>query len=229
MLEVDGLVSGYGRTTVLRRVSLTVPNEGLVAVLGHNGAGKTTLMKTIMGLVHTRGGTITWNGENISTIPPHQRVAKGISYVAQGQQSFGRLTTLENMELVAGSDRRRRALMKEMMQRFPDLEEYQSRRAELLSGGQRQQLAIARALITEPKLLILDEPGEGIQPSVVADIRRTILELVDNGIQVLLVEQQIDFAVTHCTEYAVMASGQVIEGGAGGRDAVEGVRGVLTI
>ncbi|MFZ2624336.1 MAG: ATP-binding cassette domain-containing protein [Propionibacterium sp.] len=229
MLTVEGLVSGYGRTRVLHGISLTIPDSGIVAVLGHNGAGKTTLMKTIVGLVRATQGTIRWNNEDITRLAPHQRVKRGIAYVPQGQQSFGQLTALENMELVAGTDRGRKGLISEMMDRFPDLREYSSRRAELLSGGQRQQLAIARALLTRPKLLILDEPGEGIQPSIVADIRRTMLDLAGDGIQVLLVEQQIDFAVSHCAHYVVVASGRIVDRGEGGPDSVGQVRNVLTI
>lgn len=229
MLTVEGLVSGYGRTRVLHGISLTIPDSGLVAVLGHNGAGKTTLMKTIVGLLKATQGTIRWDDEDITRLAPHQRVNRGIAYVPQGQQSFGQLTALENMELVAGTDRGRKELIGEMMDRFPDLREYSSRRAELLSGGQRQQLAIARALLTRPRLLILDEPGEGIQPSIVADIRRTMLDLAADGIQVLLVEQQIDFAVSHSAHYVVMASGQIVSRGEGGADAVGQVRQVLTI
>ncbi|MFT8395115.1 ATP-binding cassette domain-containing protein [Propionibacterium sp.] len=229
MLSIEGLVSGYGRTKVLHEISLEVPDEGLVAILGHNGAGKSTLMKTIIGLIRTLHGTIMWDGEDISKVSPHERVRRGIAYVPQGQQSFGQLTALENMELVAGSSHAPKSLIDDMMDRFPDLREYGSRKAELMSGGQRQQLAIARALITQPKLLILDEPGEGIQPSIVADIRRTILELAASGIQVLLVEQQIDFAVMHCSRYFVMASGRILSGGNGGQESVSAVREVLTI
>lgn len=229
MLTVEGLVAGYGRTRVLHGISMSVPDAGIVAVLGHNGAGKTTLMKTIMGLLRAQQGSIRWNDEEISRLAPNERVKRGIAYVPQGQQSFGQLTALENMELVAGSDRSRAELIDEMMNRFPDLRRYSSRRAELLSGGQRQQLAIARALLTRPRLLILDEPGEGIQPSVVADIRRTMLDLAATGIQVLLVEQQIDFAVSHCTQYVVVASGRIVDRGEGGANSVGQVRQVLTI
>lgn len=229
MLTIEDLVSGYGRTRVLHGVSLSVPDRGMVAVLGHNGAGKTTLMKTIIGLLRTAQGHIVWDGEDIAGLAPHQRVARGIAYVPQGQQSFGQLTALENMELVAGRDPARRAVLDEMLDRFPDLRRYSGRKAELLSGGQRQQLAIARALITSPKLLILDEPGEGIQPSIVADIRRTILDLAAGGMQVVLVEQQIDFAVAHCSHYFLMASGRITGDGVGGAESVGLVRQALTI
>jgi urea transport system ATP-binding protein len=170
MLVLEDVRAGYGRTEVIHGVSLEVPDDGVVAVMGHNGAGKTTLLRAAIGLVKTNSGKIVFDGEDISSLRPSGRVRRGIAYVPQGQQSFPQLTTAENLQVVADGRKRGKELIDEMLDLFPALKDLLTRRAGLLSGGQRQQLAIARALITEPKMLILDEPTEGIQPSVVAEI-----------------------------------------------------------
>src|SRR3954451_12255510 len=193
MLELTYIEAGYGRTRVLHGV--TVPSGTVVAVLGHNGAGKSTLLRLAIGLIKPSKGRVLFDGENIASLAPNQRVARGMAYVPQGQQAFGQLTTLENLQLVADGRRRGKALIDAQMARFPALEKFATRKAGLLSGGQRQQLAIARALITEPKLLILDEPTEGIQPTIVAEIEQTIMQLARDGLSVLLVEQHIGFAL----------------------------------
>ncbi|MEV6059724.1 urea ABC transporter ATP-binding subunit UrtE [Nocardia asteroides] len=230
MLELHDIHSGYGRTEVVHGVTMTVPDDSVVAVMGHNGAGKTTLLRTAVGLLPTKSGTITFDGEKITKLSPSQRVKRGIAYVPQGQQSFPQLTTAENLQVVADGRKRGKALIEETLTLFPALRDLLTRKAGLLSGGQRQQLAIARALITEPKLLILDEPTEGIQPSVVAEIERTIIELTQRGgLSVLLVEQHIGFALQAAQQYYVLHSGHLGSSGAGGAGAESAVRAAMAI
>ena len=227
MLELTDIEAGYGRTRVLHGV--TVPAGKVVAVLGHNGAGKTTLLRVAIGLIKPSKGRVLFDGEDIASLAPNKRVARGMAYVPQGQQAFGQLTTLENLQLVADGRRRGKALIDAQLARFPALETFAARRAGLLSGGQRQQLAIARALITEPKLLILDEPTEGIQPTIVAEIEHTIMQLADEGINVLLVEQHIGFALEAAERYVVLASGFVTQTDEGGSAATSTVRAAMAI
>ncbi|NLU83098.1 urea ABC transporter ATP-binding subunit UrtE [Rhodococcus sp. HNM0569] len=237
MLELTDVRAGYGRTEVVHGVTMTVPDGGVVAVMGHNGAGKTTLLRAAVGLVKITHGTVTFDGTDVTHMRPSGRVARGIAYVPQGQQSFGQLTTEENLRVVADGRKRGKEKIKEVLDLFPALTTLLDRRAGLLSGGQRQQLAIARALITEPKLLILDEPTEGIQPSVVAEIERTITELASRGgLSVLLVEQHIGFALESADRYHVLEAGRVTSSGAGGAGAdvsietvAADVRAALTI
>ena len=198
--------------------------------MGHNGAGKTTLLRAAVGLLPVRSGRILLDGEDVTGLAPHKRVRRGLAYVPQGQQSFAQLTTAENLQLVADGKRNGPALIDEVLDLFPALRDLLTRRAGLLSGGQRQQLAIARALITEPRLLILDEPTEGIQPSVVAEIERTILALTGRGgLSVLLVEQHVGFALNAAGRYYVLASGRVTAEGTGGTTASTDVRAAMAI
>ncbi|HET9871560.1 MAG TPA: ATP-binding cassette domain-containing protein [Propionibacteriaceae bacterium] len=229
MLEIVDVHAGYGLTNVLHGVSIAVPDGSVYAVMGHNGAGKTTLLKTVMGLISPRRGKIILDGDDITRTKPHQRVARGMAYVPQGQLSFGQLSTLENLQVAADNRRNGKAKIDEMLDLFPALRTYAARKAGLLSGGQRQQLSIARALITEPRLIILDEPTEGIQPSVVAEIEDLIVTLARTGLSVLLVEQHVGFALTASAEYAVMASGHVTSRGSGGRAAVDSVVAAMSI
>ena len=230
MLVLEDVRAGYGRTEVIHGVSLEVPDDGVVAVMGHNGAGKTTLLRAAVGLVKTTSGKILFDGEDISSLRPSGRVRRGIAYVPQGQQSFPQLTTAENLQVVADGRKRGKELVDEMLDLFPALKDLLTRRAGLLSGGQRQQLAIARALITQPKMLILDEPTEGIQPSVVAEIEQTITSLTERGgLGVLLVEQHIGFALGAAGQYYVLESGRVTSTGAGGAGAEAKVREAMTI
>ncbi|MBF6239837.1 urea ABC transporter ATP-binding subunit UrtE [Nocardia otitidiscaviarum] len=230
MLELTDIHTGYGRTEVIHGVSLTVPDDGVVAIMGHNGAGKTSLLRAAVGLLPAKSGRIIFDGKDITKLPPSKRVRHGIAYVPQGQQSFGQLSTMENLQVVADGRKRGKELVAEALDLFPALRELLTRKAGLLSGGQRQQLAIARALITEPKLLILDEPTEGIQPSVVAEIERTILDLTRRGgLSVLLVEQHIGFALQAAQQYYVLRSGRITSSGAGGAGAEADVRTAMAI
>ncbi|MFJ9800500.1 urea ABC transporter ATP-binding subunit UrtE [Streptomyces wuyuanensis] len=230
MLEINTVRAGYDRTTVLHGVTVAVPKDGVAAVLGHNGAGKSTLLRAAMGLIKPTGGTILLDGEDISRLAPHQRVARGMAYVPQGQQAFPHLTTAENLQLVADGRSDGKEVIAEALDLFPVLRELSGRRAGLLSGGQRQQLAIARALITRPRLLLLDEPTEGIQPSVVAEIEETILALTRRGgLSVLLVEQHVGFAMRAAQQYYVLEAGRVTSSGAGGTESEQTVRAALSV
>ncbi|MFD8197881.1 urea ABC transporter ATP-binding subunit UrtE [Streptomyces wuyuanensis] len=230
MLEINTVRAGYDRTTVLHGVTVAVPKDGVAAVLGHNGAGKSTLLRAAMGLIKPTGGTILLDGEDISRLAPHQRVARGMAYVPQGQQAFPHLTTAENLQLVADGRSDGKEAIAEAVDLFPVLRELSGRRAGLLSGGQRQQLAIARALITRPRLLLLDEPTEGIQPSVVAEIEETILALTRRGgLSVLLVEQHVGFAMRAAQQYYVLEAGRVTSSGAGGTESEQTVRAALSV
>ncbi|MDO0917596.1 urea ABC transporter ATP-binding subunit UrtE [Streptomyces sp. DT2A-34] len=230
MLQIDDVRVGYHRSSVLHGVTVEVPKDGVAAVLGHNGAGKSTLLRAAVGLLTPTSGTIRLDGEDITRRKPHERVARGMAYVPQGQQSFPHLTTAENLQLVADGRRRGKEAVAEALDLFPALRALSNRRAGLLSGGQRQQLAIARALVTEPRLLLLDEPTEGIQPSVVAEIEETILALAARGgLSVLLVEQHVGFAMRAAQRYYVLEAGRVTSSGEGGAEAEVAVREALSV
>ncbi|MEU2989333.1 urea ABC transporter ATP-binding subunit UrtE [Streptomyces griseoincarnatus] len=230
MLRIQSVRAGYDRTTVLHGVTVEVPEDGVAAVLGHNGAGKSTLLRTVMGIVPASAGTVLLDGEDITHLAPHRRVARGVAYVPQGQQSFPHLTTAENLQLVADGRPDGKEAVAEALDLFPVLRELSGRRAGLLSGGQRQQLAIARALITRPRLLLLDEPTEGIQPSVVAEIEETVLALTRRGgLSVLLVEQHVGFAMRAARRYYVLEAGRVTSSGDGGAEAEGVVRAALSV
>lgn len=230
LLKMTGVRAGYGGSEVVHGVDLEVPAGGVAAILGHNGAGKTTLLRTAVGLLPCKGGTIEFDGEDITSLRPHARVARGIGYVPQGQQSFTQLTTAENLQLVADGRKRGKALIDESLDLFPALKELLDRKAGLLSGGQRQQLAIARTLITEPRMLVLDEPTEGIQPNVVAEIERIIVELASRGdLSVLLVEQHVGFSLRASDVYYVLESGLISHSGASDASAAHDVSAALAI
>jgi urea transport system ATP-binding protein len=229
MLELVDVQVGYGRSVVLHGVSVAVPTGGVAAVMGHNGAGKSTLLRAAMGLLKPRSGTVLLDGEDITRLAPHQRVARGMAYVPQGQQSFPHLTAMENLQLIADGRPAGKASIDRALDLFPALTTLLGRRAGLLSGGQRQQLSIARALITEPRLLLLDEPTEGIQPSVVAEIEQTILDLAGGDLSVLLVEQHVGFALRAAAHYYVLESGRVTSDGEGGETAAGRVRASLAL
>lgn len=226
MLDLVNVTAGYGRSMVLHEVSLTVPLGGGAALMGHNGAGKTSLLRAAVGLLPIRSGKILLNGEDVTKLRPSARVRRGLGYVPQGQLSFPLMTTLENLQLVTT----KQSAIDEMLDLFPALPPLLSRRAGLLSGGQRQQLSIARTLLTDPRLLILDEPTEGIQPNVVAEIERVIADLTQRGdLSVLLVEQHVGFALRATDAYYVLESGRIAAQGDGGAAAIDDVRSAMAV
>ncbi|MBC6448767.1 urea ABC transporter ATP-binding subunit UrtE [Actinokineospora xionganensis] len=228
MLELRDVHIGYGRTTVVHGVRLDVPVGGVVAVMGHNGAGKTTLLRAAAGLLRPTSGSVLLDGEDVTRLRPHERVRRGVAYVPQGQQCFPQLTVRDNLRVVADVNGGGRKAISEVLDRFPALPPLLARRAGLLSGGQRQQLAIARALVTRPRLIILDEPTEGIQPSVVAEIEQTISTLATD-MAVLLVEQHIGFALGAAGAYYLMEAGRISATGTGGAAAARDVRAAMAI
>jgi urea transport system ATP-binding protein len=226
MLEIKGVTAGYGRSMVLFDVDVTIPRGGGAAIMGHNGAGKTTLLRVAVGLVPVKSGAVLLDGEDITKMAPNKRVRRGLGYVPQGQLCFPQMTTMENLQLVTTQQ----AAIDEVLDTFPVLTDLLSRPAGLLSGGQRQQLSIARTLLTKPRLLILDEPTEGIQPNVVAEIEPVIVDLTNRGdLTVLLVEQHVGFALRSTSSYYVMESGRITGSGAGGEGAMEGVRAAMAV
>lgn len=230
MLELRRVSTGYGRSTVVWDADLAVPVGGAVAVMGHNGAGKTTLLRAAVGLLPAKTGSILLDGEDVTRLRPHARVKRGLGYVPQGQQVFGQMTAMENLQVVADGRRNAAGLIGDVLDTFPALRGLLHRRAGLLSGGQRQQLAIARTLITQPRMLILDEPTEGIQPNVVAEIEGVIAALTRRGdLSVLLVEQHVGFALRTTQSYYVLESGRITASGEGGADAMHTVREAMAV
>lgn len=226
MLEIEGVTAGYGRSMVLFDVDLSIPTGAGAAVMGHNGAGKTTLLRAAVGLLPIRSGTIRLDGEDVTKLPPNQRVKRGLGYVPQGQLCFPQMTTLENLQLVTTVQ----AALDEVLDTFPALTGLLQRQAGLLSGGQRQQLAIARTLLTKPRLLILDEPTEGIQPNVVAEIEDVVTEFTRRSdLTVLLVEQHVGFALRATDHYHVLESGRITGSGDGGEAAITEVRAAMAV
>jgi len=216
MLQVEHLNQYYGSSHTLRGVSLTVEKGQCVALLGRNGVGKTTLLKCLMGVLPVARGTVTWNGRDITRLKPHRRAAGGIAYVPQGRDIFARLTVEENlmMGMATLPGREAARISGEVYELFPVLKEMLGRRGGDLSGGQQQQLAIARALLQRPALIILDEPTEGIQPSIIKDIERVIRLLRERGdIGILLCEQYFDFARALADKFVVLSRGEVVASG----------------
>jgi urea transport system ATP-binding protein len=226
MLEIIGVTAGYGRTMVLFDVDVSIPVGAGAAVMGHNGAGKTTLLRVAVGLIPVRSGKVLLDGEDVTKLPPNRRVKRGLGYVPQGQLCFPQMTTLENLQVVSTV----KSEIDELLDTFPALTDLLHRPAGLLSGGQRQQLAIARTLLTKPRLLILDEPTEGIQPNVVAEIEQVIVDLTRRGdLTVLLVEQHVGFALRSTDSYHVLESGRITGSGDGGEAAFDEVRAALAL
>jgi len=215
MLKVEGLDVHYGAAQALRGVSLQVPAGEVTVVLGRNGVGKTTLLRAIAGHQPVSGGSIVWNGTALNGLAPYQRARLGMALVPQGREIFPLLTVRENLQTgFALLKRAERRIEEEIFELFPVLKSMLNRRGGDLSGGQQQQLAIARALVTRPKLLIFDEPTEGIQPSVIKDIGRAISYLRKKGdMAILLVEQYFEFARDLADRYAVMERGQIVLSG----------------
>jgi urea transport system ATP-binding protein len=234
MLEVNNINQYYGGSHILRDVSLQVQPGKVTVLLGRNGVGKTTLLKCLMGLVPIRSGSITFEGMPIHQATPFERARAGIGFVPQGREIFSRLTVQENLHMGLAYKSASTPIPPELFELFPVLKQMLQRRGGDLSGGQQQQLAIARALAAKPKLLILDEPTEGIQPSIIKDIGRVIRMLADKGLDgqrvgILLVEQYYDFAQELADDYAVMERGSVVARGKGGDMEANGVRQLVAI
>ena len=231
MLKVEGLDVHYGAAQALRGVSLEVPAGEVTVVLGRNGVGKTTLLRAIAGHQPVSAGSIVWNGTALNGLAPYQRARLGMALVPQGREIFPLLTVRENLQTgFALLKRAERRIEEEIFELFPVLKSMLNRRGGDLSGGQQQQLAIARALVTRPKLLILDEPTEGIQPSVIKDIGRAISYLRKKGeMAILLVEQYFEFARDLADRYAVMERGQIVLSGTRAEMVEDDVRSRLAV
>jgi urea transport system ATP-binding protein len=216
MLNVQEINQYYGSSHTLRGITLSVKQGECMALLGRNGVGKTTLLQCLMGVQPLASGSIHFDGKDISKLAPHARAALGMAYVPQGREIFARLTVEENilMGMATKPSRQAKRIKNEIFDLFPVLRTMLSRRGGDLSGGQQQQLAIARALVAEPKLIIFDEPTEGIQPSIIKDIGRVIRLLRDRGdIAILLCEQYFDFARELADRFVVLSRGEVVAQG----------------
>lgn len=232
MLEVKALNQFYGGSHILRDVSFEVPMGACTTLLGRNGVGKTTLLRCLLGTVPVRSGSAHFEGREITHAPSYQRAAAGIAYVPQGREIFGRLTVEENLRMGLARARGKAAsiIPDDVLDMFPVLREMLGRRGGDLSGGQQQQLAIARALVARPRLLILDEPTEGIQPSIIKDIERVIRMLAQQGdMAILLVEQYYDFAQSLADHYLVMSRGQIVKRGSGADMERDNVRNFVAL
>ena len=231
MLSVEAIDLYYGASHALRRVSLTAKKGEVTCILGRNGVGKTSLLRAIVGLQPIRAGRITWEDQILNHALPHRRARAGLALVPQGREIFAHLTVLENLKTgFAPLARELRHIPDEIFALFPVLKDMLHRRGGDLSGGQQQQLAIARALVTRPRLLILDEPTEGIQPSIIKDIERVICELAELGnMAILLVEQYFDFARDLAAAYFVMQRGEIVICGRRGDMDEAAVRSYLTV
>ncbi len=234
ILKVEGLNQYYGGSHILRNLSFEAKLGEVTVVLGRNGVGKTTLLKSLMGVVPVKAGSVTLAGADITKATSYDRVKRGIGYVPQGREIFGRLTVEENLRMGLATKSGGTAIPAELFELFPILKQFMHRRGGDLSGGQQQQLAIARALAAGPKLLMLDEPTEGIQPSIIKDIGRVLRMLADRGIRgepvaIVLVEQYYDFAAELADQYLVMERGEIVQRGLGKDMEAEGVRQKMSI
>ncbi|MDP4300803.1 urea ABC transporter ATP-binding subunit UrtE [Leptothrix discophora] len=230
MLKVEGLNQYYGGSHILRGLDFEAKLGEVTVVLGRNGVGKTTLLKSLMGVVPIKAGSIALDGGDISRDTPYERVRKGVGYVPQGREIFGRLTVEDNLRMGLAYKSGSTPIPDELFELFPVLRQMIQRRGGDLSGGQQQQLAIARALAAGPKLLILDEPTEGIQPSIIKDIGRVIRMLADRKtMAIVLVEQFYDFAAELADQYLVMERGEIIARGRGHEMEAHGVRQLMSI
>ena len=230
MLTVQNLHQYYGGSHILRDVGLSAAPGKVTVLLGRNGVGKTTLLKSLMGLVPIKSGTITWNGQPIQHQTPYERARSGIGFVPQGREIFGRLTVEDNLRMGLAYKSGSTPIPEHLYTLFPVLKQMLKRRGGDLSGGQQQQLAIARALAPSPSLLILDEPTEGIQPSIIKDIGRVIRLLAARGdMAIVLCEQYYDFAEELADQYLVMERGEIIARGPGSEMAARGIRRLVAI
>ena len=229
-LSVSGLNQYYGGSHILRDLSFEVPAGKVTTLLGRNGVGKTTLLRTLMGLVPARSGEIRFGEAQLAQAAPYERVRAGIGYVPQGREIFARLTVAENLEMGLATRPRGEKVPARIFEMFPVLSQMMRRRGGDLSGGQQQQLAIGRALAMGPRLLILDEPTEGIQPSIIKDIERAIRALAATGeMAILLCEQYYDFARSLADQYLVMERGEIVARGAGADMEKDGVKALLAV
>ena len=230
MLKAEGVNQYYGGSHILRNVGFEAKMGEVTVVLGRNGVGKTTLLKSLMGVIPIKTGTIALDGGPLNKDTSYERVRKGIGYVPQGREIFGRLTVEENLRMGLAYKPGSTPIPPQLFELFPVLKQMINRRGGDLSGGQQQQLAIGRALTLRPKLLILDEPTEGIQPSIIKDIERAIRRLAAEGeMAILLVEQFYDFAEELADQYLVMERGEVVMRGRGADMQLEGVRDRVSI
>ncbi|MGC4078059.1 MAG: urea ABC transporter ATP-binding subunit UrtE [Rubrivivax sp.] len=230
MLSVNGLNQYYGGSHILRNVSFEAKVGEVTVVLGRNGVGKTTLLKSLMGVVPLKTGTVALDGADLTKATSYERVRRGVGYVPQGREIFGRLTVEENLRMGLATKPAGTEIPAELFELFPVLKQMLARRGGDLSGGQQQQLAIARALAAGPKLLMLDEPTEGIQPSIIKDIGRVIRTLADRKtMAIVLVEQYYDFAEELADQYLVMERGEIVARGRGADMQADGVRQRVSI
>jgi urea transport system ATP-binding protein len=230
MLSVQHIHQYYGGSHILRDVSLTAQAGQITVLLGRNGVGKTTLLKSLMGLVPIREGNISFEGHLITRATPYERARAGIGYVPQGREIFNRLTVEDNLRMGLATRPGNARIPDELFELFPILDQMRHRRGGDLSGGQQQQLAIARALAGGPKLLVLDEPTEGIQPSIIKDIGRVIQQLAQRGdMAILLCEQYYDFAQELADQYLVMERGEIIAQGPGAEMQSKNIRQLVSI
>jgi urea transport system ATP-binding protein len=230
MLSIKNVNQYYGGSHILRDVSLDAKLGEVTVILGRNGVGKTTLLKSLMGLVAIKTGSIEFDGKAIQQRTPYERARAGIGFVPQGREIFARLTVQENLRMGLATKSGGTPIPQELYELFPVLKQMLHRRGGDLSGGQQQQLAIARALAARPKLLVLDEPTEGIQPSIIKDIGRVIRMLADRGdMAIVLVEQYYDFAQELADAYVVMERGEIVAAGAGKDMEARGVRQLVAI
>lgn len=234
MLHIDNIHQYYGGSHILRGVTLEAKAGEITVVLGRNGVGKTTLLKSLMGLVPIRAGHIVLDGQPIEKTTPYERARAGIGYVPQGREIFGRLTVHENLLMGLATQPASKPVPPQLFELFPVLQQMLQRRGGDLSGGQQQQLAIARALASTPKLLVLDEPTEGIQPNIIKDIGKVLKKLAKEGLNsqpmaIVLVEQYYDFAEELADRYLVMERGEVIASGPGAEMPEKGIRQLVAI
>ncbi len=229
MLQIESVHQYYGGSHILRDVSFTVPTGQVTTLLGRNGVGKTTLLRCLTGVLPIRSGAIRFDGQDITRLKPWERARRGIACVPQGREIFPRLTVAENLAMGLANGALKQ-VPERVFELFPVLKSMLHRRGGDLSGGQQQQLAIGRALTMKPRLLILDEPTEGIQPSIIKDIERAIRLLAGEGeMAILLVEQFYDFAESLADHYVLMARGEVVKQGPGARMVEDDVRGLLAV
>ena len=231
MLRVENLDLYYGASQALYQINMEAAPGEVTCVLGRNGVGKTSLLRALAGQQNAKAGKMIWKGREINKLSPYDRAKNGIAYVPQGREIFSQLTVFENLKTgFAALPRHMRIIPQEIYSLFPVLKDMLNRRGGDLSGGQQQQLAIARALVTRPKLLMLDEPTEGIQPSIIKDIQNVIARLRDQGeMAIVLVEQYLDFAYELADRYAVMERGSVVLSGDKKNMDKDQVRALMTV